>query len=699
MNYRVLPFLLLACLACGETNVTSAPDIYIDPSSVEFIEGNTVNTETLLIENRGSSPLQMRDFRLENLSEDGQLSARVVGDEVMFSLIQNDTANSELIELAPDASIRLTVTYEGPFVRGELGSVRLLCNDPDSRNVLIPIVAGSGVPEIRINPSTLDFETVEVGQSKSKRVLVTNTGLRSLEMNALSIEGSLDYAIASITRTPMDETAMPFYEQASGEIPYPVTVPPGETVGIDVEFSPTTTLENVTSDLVIASNADNLETVRVNLVANGARACIVVSPEVLDFGSALRVDSLEAESPNQRTVLIESCGTANLRIDRVELETDNGVFQLLNLPAVESGEPLFRLPAITPNEAAPSRELSVGFWPTELMSYGDRLLIYSNGGNANEPEIVDLFGRGTDNQCPVAIASQTEINANPLDILTLDGSQSMDPGGEVVQWEWTVAERPAGSVSAPVESYADATRPADGGPADDTATPEAFFFVDIAGRYTLELRVVDNLGQPSCMPPAAVVTVTATPSKDLHIELTWQTPNDPDETDGSGTDLDLHLRHSLATTNGQNNWARAAGQGGQYDCYYLNKSPNWGSADVEDNPSLDIDDTNGAGPENITMAGPEVGVDYDIGVLYFRARSTFGVAGGDNLIEHPTLATVRIFVRRELIAEFIGDLFQEQQMWHVARINWCENPDPLSCPRIEVEDRFYDPSEYNWMGQ
>ena len=99
----------------------------------------------------------------------------------------------------------------------------------------------------------------------------------------------------------------------------------------------------------------------------------------------------------------------------------------------------------------------------------------------------------------------------------------MDAGGEVVQWEWTVTERPQGSVSAPVESYADPLRPADGGPADDTSNSEAFFFVDIAGRYTLELKVVDNLGQPSCDPPAAVVTITAVPNKDLHIELTWQT--------------------------------------------------------------------------------------------------------------------------------------------------------------------------------
>ena len=91
-----------------------------------------------------------------------------------------------------------------------------------------------------------------------------------------------------------------------------------------------------------------------------------------------------------------------------------------------------------------------------------------------------------------------------------------------------------------------------------------------------------------------------------------------------------------------------------------------------------------------------MGVGYDIGVLYFRARSTFGVAGANNLIQHNSFATVRIFVRGGLIAEFVGDLFEEQQLWHVARVNWCESADELSCPRIDIIDRFYEPSEYNW---
>lgn len=704
MTNRILCLFALFACACGDARVTSAPDIYIEaPGAIEFIEGSETNRETLTVENRGSSALQMRNFRLENLSGEGTLSASFVGADVNITLNQGDSPDTALVELLEDEQLVLTVTYSGSFSQSEIGRITLQTNDPDERNVTISIISGAGGAEIRVNPSTLDFETVEVGAERSKEVSVRNTGLRPLEITGMSVEGSLDYKVTQLSRPSLEEGVepTPFYERSDGEMDFPVSIGAGKNILVTVTFAPTTTLTNVTSELVIESNADNLQsnetglsTVRVNLLANGARACLIASPQVLDFGSAIRVDSQDVETPNQRSIVIESCGTADLRVDRIELETDNGVFKLLELPDVETGDPIFRLPGLDPSMPAPSRELKVGFWPTELTSYGNRLYIYSN--DLDSPEVVDLFGRGVDNQCPVALTSEIEYNAKPLDIIMLDGSRSMDAGGEVVQWEWTVTERPQGSVSAPVESYTDPLRPADGGPGDDTSTAEALFFVDIAGRYTLELKVVDNLGQPSCDPPAAIVTVTAIPNKDLHIELTWQTPDDPDETDTTGTDLDLHLRHEMAVADGQNNWASAAGDGGQYDCYYLNKAPNWGGAGVEDNPSLDIDDTNGAGPENVTMAGPEVGVGYDIAVLYFRARSTFGVAGANNLIEHPSFATLRIFVRGALIAEFVGDLFEEQQLWHVARVNWCENADALSCPRIDIIDRFYEPSEYVW---
>jgi hypothetical protein len=60
MTNRFFCLIALFALACGDTRVTSAPDIYIEtPGAIEFIEGSESNRETLTIENRGSSPLQM----------------------------------------------------------------------------------------------------------------------------------------------------------------------------------------------------------------------------------------------------------------------------------------------------------------------------------------------------------------------------------------------------------------------------------------------------------------------------------------------------------------------------------------------------------------------------------------------------------------------------------------------------------------
>ena len=40
-----------------------------------------------------------------------------------------------------------------------------------------------------------------------------------------------------------------------------------------------------------------------------------------------------------------------------------------------------------------------------------------------------------------------------------------------------------------------------------------------------------------------------------------------------------------------------------FDCFWFNAHPNWGSFDpsVDDDPGLDRDDTDGAGPENLFL--------------------------------------------------------------------------------------------------
>ena len=314
MNKRIFCLLMLTALACGDTELALVPDINIEPGTIEFREGSNNNTSSVTIENLGRRPLQMRNFRLENQSGDGTLSATLSGDGVRVVLNQGEAANDELIELEPAESIQLNVTYEGNFIEPELGRVTLQTNDPDEGNVSIPILAGAGGPAIIVSPGTLNFDTVEVGSERNEDVVVVNSGLRPLELSRLSVEGSNDFRVSRIVRTDRDSETEGevLFDGNDSEISYPVSIAPGDSVLVTVTFAPTTTLPNVTGELLIESNAENvrnteedLSTVRVNLLANGARACLIASPEVLDFGSAIRVESQDVETPNQRLLSIE----------------------------------------------------------------------------------------------------------------------------------------------------------------------------------------------------------------------------------------------------------------------------------------------------------------------------------------------------------------------------------------------------------
>ena len=144
-------------------------------------------------------------------------------------------------------------------------------------------------------------------------------------------------------------------------------------------------------------------------------------------------------------------------------------------------------------------------------------------------------------------------------------------------------------------------------PSDDVSDPT--FRVDLAGHYTIALTVFDEQNVPSCT--AATYEVVVVPDQALWIELFWETPEDPDETDTgpeAGADLDLHLQ-------------RPRGMGWDYDgdgepecwvdpdanCFWLSPIPDWWEPGPQDDPVMvvsDFSDYDGAGPELIGYANP-----------------------------------------------------------------------------------------------
>ncbi len=219
------------------------------------------------------------------------------------------------------------------------------------------------------------------------------------------------------------------------------------------------------------------------------------------------------------------------------------------------------------------------------------------------------------------------IQAEPLDTVSC---RVFREGGDGV--EFVVAKRPDGSTSQPQHRL-------DGG---------VEFFLDLAGSYTLRADPVGGDGKPVC--DTSVVVVEARPSSAIHVQLVWHNPLDSDETDtclSCGADVDLHLARADAE------WFDE-----QLDCHYRNRTPDWGASGPAHDPTLDIDDVNGAGPENINLREPE-NTTYRVGVHYFDSHGFM-----------TAWATVRIFIRGELVWEGVQRPLDDRDFWDVATISW-----------------------------
>jgi hypothetical protein len=224
-------------------------------------------------------------------------------------------------------------------------------------------------------------------------------------------------------------------------------------------------------------------------------------------------------------------------------------------------------------------------------------------------------------------------------------------------YTWTVVERPAGSTTRPVEALGDNPQsPLTEALEDDPATPTAVLFLDQVGTYTVALVVADPDGGQA----EATASFDAVAGGAIHIELSWDTPGDANQTDTAGTDVDLHFTRPGGAWNTPT------------DCYYASPSPDWGAVgDLRDNPALDLDDINGAGPENIHLDSPEdteaLGDTYRIGVDYYRAEMIDASEGYG-----PSFATIRVYLDGALawVNEAPKELVRTHDFWTVGEILW-----------------------------
>lgn len=627
--------------ACGgdDGNIggQNAGRIQVTPSSVTFPRtppGETA-TQKIQITNVGDSPLTIFEMKMQ---------AQQGGSAAQLDL-QGVPDGNFTIETGPEHARTFEIRFS-PESRGSrnAGVVRIRSSDTRfSRDeaLEVDVFTLGNQPRLRVSPSPVRFPQLTPGQSFERTVTVTNNGASDLTIyEKPSISGSEAFEITSLDRSfPVTLKPVSRQESASDD-EIEMTFP--------VEYAPTSNASDA-GQLVFETNEERgsspeepTETT-VDVEATANTPCILVQG-----GTTRNLGSVPIGDSTTETITVQSCGSKAVVINDVEIgkNSKKGEFDL-DLGDRDANDDGSLDDPIEFQSQGDSAQFSVDYQPTGEGRDEATLVLRTN--DPVQPEVtIDLTGRGATGACPSAqlkakvrgksAVPKEQVTAAPLDYILLDGSESSDEDGRITSFDWRVIKKPE-DISINLKTPSNAQ-----GEADD----ERVFRLLTAGEYKIGLKVQDNDGFVSCN--EAVATITAIPNEQVHVELTWTNPKDPDEQDERGSDVDVHM-----VKMGPGKWFDAP-----YDIYFQNQGSQGDSGIWNpESPSLDIDDTNGAGPENIQMDDPARCQWYAVGVHYYK--QLFGTA----------YATIRIYINEELVYEKLNQpLTQGGQFWDVARIHW-----------------------------
>lgn len=526
-----------------------------------------------------------------------------------------------------------------------------------------------GAPNLVVSPNPVDFGLVPRSDTPVARTLnLINAGPRALNVTGFKtrLDGRFGFRGPGFEETGADAFA-------GVDLENPIVVEAGQSRQIEVTFlsdspSPAQGELLVFSDDPI-SGASGLA---VSLVANKSGPCIDVTPRRVEFGGKVvgSVSTIDFE--------IKSCGTEALRISSLVWKAASSPDFELDFSQLPTGFELGPNPgnvlSIPVNESV---VVGVTFVPDGVNPRNaDNVPIPDEGvvligSNGYESQLeVTVRGAGAEVECPTPVIVVEEgEEVIPNTVIHLDGRQSFAPFGAIRDHFWSVTAPEGIARPLLIPSFTD---------------PRPVAELNAVGLYTFSLKVRDEFGNSSgsaeC--PDATYQVLVQPDQAIHVELTWVTPGDADETDtgeGNGSDLDLHFAHQNAVGPDLDGdtfpdpWFDRT-----WDVFWYNKLPQWGSFDpaVRDDPSLDRDDIDGAGPENMHLAIPEDGVTYKIGVHYWN---DFGFG--------PAHATVKVFHYADEVYNATLENMNRLDMWCVGEINW---PAP-------VVERCADEGQPEWI--
>lgn len=270
----------------------------------------------------------------------------------------------------------LTIGFRPTSLDRVADTLRIVWQDANVRPVSIP-VSGQAVAGQIAGPAQHVFPRTPVNQTEIDTIYVRNFGECDLTVDSTVIVKDLAAAAAPMARAAQDP---PF--RVMGDFAGAI-IPPGDSLGIAVAFTPHETGVFVASLQIYNSDPDSARDnpFKVRLIGEGTPVPpltpdIAVDPDTLNFGARCATASLE--------IIVSNKGNAALRIDSL----------VFSDPAYSGAPPApFSL---LPNE---EKTVTVTFDPDAAQSGQGVLFLYSNDpdGSENPYKVVLLGSKGQPN--------------------------------------------------------------------------------------------------------------------------------------------------------------------------------------------------------------------------------------------------------------------------------------------------------------
>jgi conserved repeat domain len=299
------------------------PKISLSPASLDFgnQELNTTSLgQTVTVANTGSGDLT------------------ITGISVPSGFVQSSTCDTTLAE---GATCTITVQFKPTTLGNQSGTLTVASNAVSGGNSVD--LSGTGVQAaIQLSPTSFDFGNVNVGESATQTLTITNNGTHPLTINTISVSGDFSYNNVDCPLAP-------------------ASLAENTSCTIELTFQPSSS-RAVTQQLTISSNAPNSPH-SVPLAGTGIASEYASTPTP---NSTITMSSVFNQS-NSVVIKVQNTGSANLTVSAPS--------ETIAAPFSVSPNTSF---SVAPNA---SQDIVVTCTPTEAGPYTQTLTYTSNAPN------------------------------------------------------------------------------------------------------------------------------------------------------------------------------------------------------------------------------------------------------------------------------------------------------------------------------